>query len=443
MPDSRDPTPRRNFLKFSVAAAGGTALFCTRDWAIAQAKDPTSAAYRQAIREVRVGVPTGVANNSGDTWVATLADDGNLYTPSNDTGGFHGEELIFSLLPELTAKQKERYKTDPQSFWKELSAEQTARLESSGPGGSIAFNRLTGSDPMTLDGLTVNWMRDFVKQDSTVVRDIVDHFGKKMEVAADGRTWKSSGCASIDGALYWLIARHQYGEISGDPHLRQTALNASFIKSTDYGKTWVRSAKENLEAPMFPGSYFAAPYIIDYGSSRIAVDNADQCVYAISNNGFWDNGDRLILGRVQRKKIGLLNGADWEFFNGSDGLQPHAWTPHASQARPLLERTGRLGMTGVTYLPERGRYMMIGWYYPAGGGKVKDAHTKTVWDFYEARRPWGPWTQIGSHTWSPQGYYCPCICPKFQSASRIYVFTAGDWTNRDVYHLTVVPVDVR
>ena len=41
-----------------------------------------------------------------------------------------------------------------------------------------------------------------------------------------------------------------------------------------------------------------------------------------------------------------------------------------------------------------------------------------------------------------QGYYCPCICPKFQSASRIYVFTAGDWTNANVYHLTVVPVDI-
>jgi len=89
-----------------------------------------------------------------------------------------------------------------------------------------------------------------------------------------------------------------------------------------------------------------------------------------------------------------------------------------------------------------GRYMLIGWHYPAGGGKIKGAHTITVWDFYEAPKPWGPWTRVGSQTWSPQGYYCPCICPKFQSSDKVYVVTAGDWTNKDVYHITLVPLDL-
>jgi hypothetical protein len=97
-------------------------------------------------------------------------------------------------------------------------------------------------------------------------------------------------------------------------------------------------------------------------------------------------------------------------------------------------------MTGVNYLPARGRYMLIGWYYPAGGGKIEGAHTHTVWNFYEAPEPWGPWNRTGTHAWSPQGYYCPCICPKFQTDSQVYVLTAGDWTNHQVYRLTVIPL---
>ena len=117
----------------------------------------------------------------------------------------------------------------------------------------------------------MNTLRDFAKQDHGS-REVVDHFGRKLEVPADGCTWKSSGCAFIDGSLYWVIARHTYGEISGDPHLRQTAGNASVIKSVDYGKTWTRSAEESLQTPMFPGSYFAAPYFIGYGGQMCIRD---------------------------------------------------------------------------------------------------------------------------------------------------------------------------
>ena len=79
---------------------------------------------------------------------------------------------------------------------------------------------------------------------------------------------------------------------------------------------------------------------------------------------------------------------------------------------------------------------------PAGGGKLKDACTHTTWGFYEAPRPWGPWTKIGTHDSSPQGYYSPEVCPKFQSAKKVYIFTAGNWNNRDVYRLTVVPLEL-
>ena len=177
-------------------------------------------------------------------------------------------------------------------------------------------------------------------------------------------------------------------------------------------------------------------------ASRVEVDNAGPYVYALSNNGFWDCGDDMVLGRVLRSKIAALDGADWEFFTGGDGMRPSVWTRNLNAAKPVIQQTRKLGMTGAVYLPAHRRYLMIGWYYPAGGGKMKDAATHTVWDFYEAPRPWGPWTRIGSYESSPQGYYSPEICPKFQTENKVFVFTAGNWNNPEVYRLTVVPLEL-
>jgi hypothetical protein len=128
------------------------------------------------LRGVSVESPIPVADSDGDTWVSTWADNGHLYSPSNDTSGFH-----------------------------------------SAPKGNIAFNRIDGNSPLHLDGETINPMAPY---------------GKDGAKGRDGCTWKSSGCACIDGVLYWVIARHQYGEESGDPHRRQTAQNASISSNS-------------------------------------------------------------------------------------------------------------------------------------------------------------------------------------------------------------------
>jgi hypothetical protein len=370
-----------------------------------------------------------VGDNFGDTWISAWADDDNLYAPSNDTLGFGIPEFF-------TPQQVKLFQSDFSSFLKQLTADQRKQFQF----GTIAVNRVEGSDPLKLRGVTVNRMQDFVAQDG--FQAMLQ--GQAPKPAADGRTWKSSGCAFIDGALYWVIARHKYPGRNDVKGLRQNAVNASIIKSTDFGRSWTRSAKENLDKPMFPGSHFATPYFIDFSKSRLPVDGADRFVYAVSNNGFWDNGDSLILGRVPRVRISQLSGSDWEFFTGGNGLLDANWKRDPASAKAILEKAGQLGETGAVYLPARQRYMMVGWYYPGGSGYFKGASTTTVWDFYEAPKPWGPWTRIDSHRWSPQGYYCPGIYPKFQSAGRIYVVTAGDFNNWwDFYHLTVVPVDLR
>jgi hypothetical protein len=342
-----------------------------------------------AIKSIRVGNPISVLNNQGDTWVGAWGRDGSLFSPSNDTFGFN-------------------------------------RVCNS----NIAISRILGDDVLSLGGDTVNTMADY---------------GVSSQLGPDGCNWKSTGCASIDGVVYWALSRHTYGETSGDSHRRQTARNGSLIKSADGGKTWTRSAKENYDHPMFPGSRFSTPYFVDYGKNDFAkVDRADRFVYAISNNGFWDNGDTAILGRVPRKKIGNLDAADWKFYSGGDGGSNEAWVNDSAHAALILNQPNHLGMSGVTYIATYHTYLMIGWYYPMGGGKMPGASRETIWDFYTSPKPWGPWRKLSSHSFSPQGYYCPTVCLKFSSngGKRLFAVTAGDWNDHSVYRLTLVPLDL-
>lgn len=354
----------------------------------------TSSEFISPIKSVAVGEPVIVPKSDGDTWVLAWAKDGNLYSPSNDTKGFD---------PECRA-------------------------------AAVMFHEVKGDRVEELVGETVNYMSDY--------RFHADYFKYLKEEGNDLSTWKTSGCIAVDGALYLLVSRHIYGQDSGDKTMRQSARNASLIKSLNGGQTWVRSAQENIDKPMFPGNHFAAPYFISFGQdgNETIVDQSDRYVYAISNNGFWDNGDTMVLGRVLRSKLPDLNGADWEFYKAGDGASDSSWTSQAEDAIPVISNPNHLGSTGAVYLPAQKCYFLVGWYYTKGGGKIEGAHCETNWDFYVAPHPWGPWKIVGSHTFNPQGYYCPTVCPKFTEDSKVWVITAGDWTNPEVYRLTGVPV---
>jgi hypothetical protein len=49
---------------------------------------------------------------------------------------------------------------------------------------------------------------------------------------------------------------------------------------------------------------------------------------------------------------------------------------------------------------------------------------------------------IGKHDSFRQGDYSPEICLRLQSAYRVCIFTAGNWSDRDIYRLTIVPLEV-
>ena len=338
------------------------------------------------IVDVELGAPAYL-DYGGDSWDPTWAEDDDLYAAVNDGSGFG------------TLKR------------------------------NIAFNRISGGDPLALTGQ---------------LQSVMDDYGAiNAPLAADGRNWKSGGSIAIDGMLYMSIGMDRY--VDAGYGGRQTRINSSIIKSNDHGRSWSRPMHENRDQPMFAGMRFATPFFIHFGKAYAAatVDNADRYVYATSNDGFWDNGDDYILGRVARSKIGALNAADWAFYKGGDGMQESSWTHDMKQAAHIIDAPGQCGEGGVTYLPYLRRYVMAAWYYPVGNGHAGKIEA-TEFAFYESPKPWGPWRRIKEFPIQPQGWYIPRVLAKFQSPAgrdlRAYIAVAGDWRNPVYYRYTMVPV---
>ena len=243
----------------------------------------------------------------------------------------------------------------------------------------------------------------------------------------DGANWKTMNSTSVDGVLYMFVTRCHYPWQSGDPKHRHIFRDASIIKSTDNGRTWTRAAEENYSNPMFPGMRFGAPYFVWYGKDgAAAVDNADKYVYAVSNNGHFEGGDDYILGRVLRTKLPDLSAADWSFYTTGDGVEDGNWTANLAAASPILTEPEQCSMTGMTYIEGLHRYLMVVWHYSqvSFATAILKKDLSTVLEFFEAPKPWGPWTKVKSFNTTRLGWYTPIVGQRFQVAVNSTTVTA-------------------
>jgi len=363
------------------------------------------------ITGIKLSEPRMLLNSLGDSWEAVWAEDGNLYAVADDSNGVSDRTIVD---------------------------------RSDGEHTNFTVNVFSGDCIADLTGHTVNKMLDY---------GMAGPFPKN---SSDGCSWKAMGITSVENVLYVSVGRHDYGINSGDSHFRQTAQNTSIIKSYDRGKTWERSPECNLKSPMFRGAKFGTPYFIHYGmAGSESAHNSDKYIYALSNNGFWDNGDNFKLGRVSKSDINDLNASDWEYYTGGDGMNDASWSKDINftvrgKAGYVLDVPGKCGMTGAAYLAGLNRYIMILWYYTSGSGcdnekaqnqGLDNAGQETVWDFYESPFPWGPWTKFASHTFNPLGAYNPCILTKFANddGKKFSIFTNGNFQsgeskNADLYY---------
>lgn len=336
-------------------------------------------------------------NSNGDTWDPFWADDDNLYAFNCDGRGF-------GKLPR-----------------------------------NLAFNRLTGTEVSSLAGDIVNTM---------------DEYGDAGKKEPDNGTWKVCGQECIDSVFYAFVSRNVYGKDSGDYWLRQTAFNSSLIKSTDRGLTWSPRAADNYRRPMWPGPAFGAPFFIHYGKNggNVKRDGADRYVYAASTNGFWNDGDRYVLGRVPRTNLPDLHAADWTYFSGGDGQNASNWSTKVQDAKPLLEQRTHCGQSGPCFIPSLGLYLTIAWYNTQKMTKWFEPN-EIRYDFYQAPHPWGPWTPIRSYSdqfLSVGHMYGPSLCAKFQHAEgsdvHMSLFTSGcqfEDVPSGLYKAWEIPIIVR
>jgi uncharacterized protein DUF4185 len=345
------------------------------------------AARNKPIVDIRFNADySQIASSVGDEWAPTWADDGNLYTGNDDGSSFGGIG-----------------------------------------NRCVAFGKLTGDDPFKLDGITVSDMAGY-GEDVT---------------GADKANWKTMNSYSVNGVLYMFVTRCLYPEESGDAHHRHIFENSSIIKSTDNGKTWTRPAEESLAHPMFPGLKFGAPYFVWYGQDgKASVDNAAKYVYAVANNGHFEDGDYYILGRVLKKKLPDLNPADWTFFTGGDGMKARNWTRDIDGAKPILQDPLNCSMTGMTYIPALGRYVMVVWHYTTYNLRTDP---RSIDKYYEAPKPWGPWTTFKTIDTGKLGWYVPIIGQKFQKkvdANTVdcILYPTGNYQNSKLYKLNFIPI---
>jgi hypothetical protein len=348
-------------------------------------------AAKRSKLKASLGKPIRYPVAGGDVWTTTWADDDNLYSVSDDTSGF-GKACDSNL----------------------------------------ALSRISGDSPSTLHGVTVNSMSEF---------------GKATESnKLDDASWKASGLTCVDSVLYLAVSRHGYANDGGYSYLLQQTWDASIIKSEDHGKTWKGIPK--VGQAMFPGHLFSDPFFVQYGKNgQGSKDGADEYVYALSNDGIWNNGNWMTMGRVRRDQIANLNPHDWEFIQRFDKDRNPIWGPRYDTPRYVFRNPGRTSMTSIAYVSGLDLYLMPQWYYT----HLDDAqHTMnaTRLEFYYAPAPWGPWTLFHSQDSEPEGWYNPCIWSKFISdeGRKLWLSTSGLGpnfpTNSDAYCLTLVPVTV-
>jgi hypothetical protein len=352
---------------------------------------------RPLIRSARLGAPIRLAGSGGDTWIAAWADDDNLYVTSDDSSGFNN------------------------ACGKSAS--------------NLAVNRVDGTMPPQLRGETVNCMKEYGRGSET-----------KQE---DGGMWKACGITCVDGVLYMGVSRQLTcptepnftWEGRYSPFPIQETWDSSIISSSDHGKTW--SPMPEIGHPMFPGRTFSTPFFVQHGKHDERQDDSDFYLYAVSNDGAWNNGNWMTLGRVPRDRIARLAARDWEFAHGFDDKQQPIWKPDPTGALYVFRAPGQTSMAGIHYVAPLRRYILPQWHYT----RLDDPNRRwdaTRWDFYEAPAPWGPWALFYSQNFEPEGWYNPSIPSKFISSDgkKIWLFTAGNFIRQELnlYGLWMMPM---
>ena len=236
-----------------------------------------------------------------------------------------------------------------------------------------------------------------------IVFSVVDGYPPQLVGTTPPDAYEAN-IAGIWGPEKWKVSRKPTGMIcfNGDIYLFFQNLknyfsdnefgdapHASISVTRDGGLTWHYDDSK----PMFTDHVFTTGFFLDYGKCQEHAKDRFVYVYGLDYNWRFSDGfsqTKMYLGRVPAGSI--LDRDSWEFFVGLDDGTP-LWSSDIDLKDPVLEddtlycewQSG-IAQGSVVYIPQLNRYLY-------------STRAVCVWIFYEAEKPWGPWTKVSVVEW--------------------------------------------
>lgn len=338
----------------------------------------TAAATRTALTAVSFGSPTTTAIH-GDTVDSFVSNDNIEYVTENDGYGFTG---------------------------------------SANAGSNMQVGKLATES--TLTGTLVNLLTGFGAYNTSNGTD---------GPSGVAQSNKLSGIFGMGGSLYLFANRDAYGTIS---NLTQTAWYANIMRSADHGATWnvwqnpTASAPTGI-APSPLGSFqfglstlgWCAPirYGVDDGSLGYTtpgnrIDGANAFVYIQCTDGYFINSNYLYLVRIPRVQMASQNPGAFQYWHGpsspsaTDFVTDTNWTSSTTSMTAIYSAALQTNGADEIFVPGANYYVLATWFNPGTVGSTQVSSNST-WNVFAGPTPAGPWSNIGTKSNNPSGYYNP------------------------------------
>ena len=258
---------------------------------------------------------------------------------------------------------------------------------------------------------------------------------------------KPAGLLDVEGCMYFAVQLHNSG--TNPDFNRQENVSGWIITSWDYGQTWNETA---TPIDFFTKRLSSIHFVQQGGSGyRNALDKFVYATFPCARDGrsYWENGDCMLLGRVQTRHI--IDREHWEFFTGLDKNNAPVWSKDGDKASEIFAYPSMTGENHVSYNQGLNRYIMGNYSFLDDDGNPKPYHNlhwpdntkRCQLTLYESEKLWGPWKLFyQDDNWGYWGGYQPAFPQKWMYNHGKTMFMVSSGSNDD-YNFTVQRLDVQ